>query len=205
MAAAAQLRAPIESTPIFGDVLALAAGYAPERVATTAMRLLDLRREDVVLELGCGSGRLLSRVAAQARRGSVTGIDPSPLMVRHARFRNRRFIERGIAAVEAGASDDLSRFAAGRFDKVYGLHVVCFWAEPARDLAEIRRVLAPGGRVLLAFCPSELTARSRIDAPARCSIACVEGWLADAGFAALEGVSEWIGELPLAWITARRS
>lgn len=203
MAAAVHYRAPIEDSAIFGDVIARAASYSPERVAATAIRLLDLRRDDVVLELGCGSGRLLQQVAVQAQRGLVTGIDPSPLMVRHARFRNRRFIERGFAAVEAGASDDLSRFEAGRFDKVYGLHVVCFWREPARDLAEIRRVLAPGGRVVLGFCPTELAAEARAGDPARCSIASVESWLSQAGFRAIEGVSEWIGAQPLAWISAQ--
>jgi len=204
MAAAALYRAPIETTAIFGDVIARAASYSPERVAESAMRHLDLRRDDVVLELGCGSGRLLSRVAAQARRGSVTGIDPSPLMVRHARFRNRRFIERGVAAVETGASDDLSRFGDGRFGKVYGLHVVCFWEKPARDLAEIRRVLAPDGRLVLGFCPSELAASATRADQARCSIASVEAWLGSAGFAEIEIASEWIGELPLAWMLARR-
>lgn len=203
MAAAARFRAPIESTPIFADVIARAASYSPERVAATATRLLDLRREDVVLELGCGSGRLLSRVAAQARRGFVTGIDPSPLMVRHARLRNRRFIERGFAAVEVGASDDLSRFGAGSFSRVYGLHVVCFWEKPARDLAEIRRVLAPGGRLLLGFCPSELAPAARVRDQARCSIASVEGWLESAGFDSITGMTERIGDLPLAWLSAR--
>jgi len=202
MAAAAQLRAPIESTPIFGDVLALAAGYAPERVATTAMRLLDLRREDVVLELGCGSGRLLSRVAAQAQRGSVTGIDPSPLMVRHARFRNRRFVERGVLDLRRGASDDLSMWPAAHFDKVYGLHVVYFWRTPERDLAEIRRVLRPGGRFVLGFCPEEESTRS-IES-ARCRVARVEAWLHEAGFGAIGGRCESDEGRPLAWLTATR-
>lgn len=203
MAAAVHYRAPIEESAIFGDVIARAASYSPGRVAATAIRLLDLRRDDVVLELGCGSGRLLQRVAAQVQGGFATGIDPSPLMVRHARFRNRRFLERGFAAVEVGASDDLSRFEAGRFDKVYGLHVVPFWREPARDLAEIRRVLAPRGRVVLGFCPREPEPEPRRGDPARVAIAAVESWLVQAGFRAIEGASERIGTQPLAWLSAQ--
>ena len=202
MAAAAR-RAPIESTAIFGDVIARAASYSPARVAATAIRWLDLRREHTVLELGCGSGRLFSKVAVQVQRGFALGVDPSPLMVRHARFRNHRFIERGFAAIETGASDDLSPFGVGRFDRVYGLHVVCFWREPRRDLAEIRRALAPGGRLLLGFCPSEHVRAARAGDTAHCPLACVERWLDDAGFAAIEGVVEWDGEQPLAWLSAR--
>jgi SAM-dependent methyltransferase len=108
-----------------------------------------------VLELGCGSGRLLATVAARLRRGFAAGIDPSALMVRHARMRNRRWIAQGRAEVSAGRSDDLGRFADARFDKVYGTHVVYFWMEPKRDLAEIRRVLRPGGSLVLGFFPSE--------------------------------------------------
>jgi len=201
---AAARRAPIESTAIFGDVIARAASYSPARVASTAIRLLDLERDDAVLELGCGSGRLFSQVAVQVQRGFAMGIDPSPLMVRHARYRNRRFIESGFAAIKVGASDDLSLCGEGPFDKVYGLHVVCFWEDPRRDLAEIRRVLAPGGRLLLGFCPSQQASAAGVRDQARCPVASVEGWLADAGFASIEGVSEWDGDLPLAWLSARR-
>jgi SAM-dependent methyltransferase len=203
MSAAVRAPCEIESSTIFGDVIALAASYTPARVTSAAIERLDLRRDDVALELGCGSGRLLAQVAARAHRGFVSGIDPSPLMVRHARFRNRRLIERGRAEIEVGATTDLSRFERGRFQKVYGLHVVYFWEKPERDLAEIRRVLAPGGRLLLAFCPAELAPDGRDRA--RCSIESVETWLERAGFGAIEGASEWDGERPLAWIAARRA
>jgi SAM-dependent methyltransferase len=122
-------------------------------------------------------------------------------MVRHARFRNRRWIERGRAEIEVGSTRDLSRFESGRFQKIYGLHVVYFWEAPLRDLAEIRRVLAPDGRLLLGFGPAEL-APGRGDR-ARCSVEHVEDWLAEAGFGAIEGAAEWDGERPLAWIAAR--
>lgn len=192
----------LESSAIFGDVIARASSYKPEHVAAAAIRRLDLHRDDVVLELGCGSGRLLAQVAVRTQRGFVAGIDPSPLMVRHARFRNRRLIERGLAEIEVGASGDLSRFGAGRFQKIYGLHVVYFWDAPLRDLAEIRRVLAPGGRLLLGFCPSEPALVPRHNR-AHSSVARVEDWLARAGFSAIEGTVEWDGGRPLAWIAAR--
>ena len=202
---AAIARRPIESSAIFGDVIARAASYSPSRVASSAIRLLDLHRESAVLELGCGSGRLFSKVAVQVQRGFAMGVDPSPLMVRHARFRNRRFVERGFAAIEVGASDDLSRFGAARFDRVYGLHVVCFWERPLRDLAEIRRALAPGGRLVLGFCPSEERAEASRGDQTRCPVASVVRWLEAAGFREVECVSEWDGELPLAWVRARRA
>ena len=202
MATAARTRPPIEHDALFGDVIARAATYSRERVARTALELLALRPEDVVLELGCGSGRLVAQVAARVRRGAAVGIDPSPLMVRHARFRNRRFVERGVLDLRRGASDDLSMWPAAHFDKVYGLHVVYFWRTPERDLAEIRRVLRPGGRFVLGFCPEEESTRS-IES-ARCRVARVEAWLHEAGFGAIGGRCESDEGRPLAWLTATR-
>ncbi len=202
MAAAARTRLPMEHDDILGDVIARAATYSRERVAETALALLALRPEDVVLELGCGSGRLLSRVAARVQRGAVVGIDPSPLMVRHARFRNRRFVERGVLDLRGGASDDLSAWPAAHFDKIYGLHVVYFWRTPERDLAEIHRVLRPGGRLVLGFCPEEESTRN-IES-ARCRVSRVEEWLQGADFGAIEGRSERDDDRPLAWLSATR-
>jgi protein-L-isoaspartate O-methyltransferase len=93
MATTAPKRPSIEQEALFGDVIARAATYSRERVARTALELLALRPQDRVLELGCGSGRLVAQVAARVQRGAVVGIEPSPLMLRHARFRNRRFVE----------------------------------------------------------------------------------------------------------------
>ncbi len=203
MAAAARTRPPsLEHDALLGDVLARAATYSRERVAQTALELLALRREDVVLELGCGSGRLLAQVAARAQRGAVVGIDPFELTLRHARFRNRRLVERGLLDLRRGASDDLSAWPAAHFDKIYGLHVVYFWRTPERDLAEIRRVLRPGGRLVLGFCPE--TESTGSIATARCRAERVEGWLDEAGFGAIEGRCELDEGRPLAWLSAMR-
>lgn len=202
MAASAKARASIEHNTLFGDVIARASSYSRERVAQTALELMALRPEDAVLELGCGSGRLIAQVAARAQRGFVAGIDPSALMVRHARFRNRRFIERGLLDLRCAASDDLSAWPAGRFDKIYALHVVYFWRRPERDLAEIHRVLRPGGRLVLGFCPNARSARGA--EPATCEVSRVEAWLHAAGFHAIEGRCEWDEGRPLMWLWANR-
>jgi len=188
---------------------AMLASYDPEQVADTALEQLAAGPEDHVLELGCGSpldreawsGHLLSRLAARARRGRVVGIDPSELMVRHARHRNRSWIGAGRAQVEQGWSRDLSRFPDQCFDRVLGVHVVCFWDEPARDLAEVRRVLRPGGVLLLGFRPVVAGAGDQL---ARVPIERVERWLLWAGIDVSDTVLRGDPERPLAWVRARR-
>jgi SAM-dependent methyltransferase len=182
------------------EVIARAASYPGESVARAAFELLELAPADAVLELGCGSGRLLSAVAARLREGLAVGIDPSELMVRHARARNRRWIALGRTEVRGGHSGDLSAFADGRFDKVYGTHVVYFWREPRRDLAEIRRVLRPGGRLLLGFFPAD----GGEGTPARFPAESALELLAAAGFADLRAERRPAGARALVWIRATR-
>jgi SAM-dependent methyltransferase len=179
-------------------VVARAASCPGESVARVVLELSELDAADAVLELGCGSGRLLSAVAARLRRGFVAGIDPSELMVRHARVRNRRWISLGRAEVRTGHSGDLSRFAAERFDKVYGTHVVYFWTQPRRDLEEIRRVLRPGGRLLLGFFPAEPGAGGAT----RFAAERAEQMLVEAGFREVRVERRAAGASSLAWAHA---
>jgi SAM-dependent methyltransferase len=210
MAAAARFRVRPPGRPtgapcpaLLWTVVARSATYDPEQVADTALERLAAGPEDRILELGCGSGRLLFRLAARARRGRVVGLDPSALMVRHARHRNRRWIEAGRAEVVQGWSHDLSRFPDAGFDRVLGVHVACFWEEPGRDLAEVRRVLRPGGRLLLGFRPAADGEPGDSDR-ARLPADRVEGWLRGAGFFAANTVVCVDPARPLAWVDAGR-
>ena len=199
MTPAVRARGPLAGG-LLPEVVARAASCPGESVARAVLELLEPLPADAVLELGCGSGRLLSAVAARLRHGCVAGVDPSELMVRHARARNRRWIALGRAEVRAGHSEDLASFAEGRFDKVYGTHVVYFWTEPQRDLAEIRRVLRPGGRLLLGFFPAEPGAREATRFP----IERAERLLAEAGFCEVRALRSAAGGRSLAWVHATR-
>jgi len=196
---AARARGPLAGG-LLPEVIARAASYPGESVARAAFELLGLEPADAVLELGCGSGRLLSAVAARLRQGMAVGIDPSELMVRHARARNRRWIALGRANVGVGHSGDLSAYADGRFDKVYGTHVVYFWREPQRDLAEIRRVLRPGGRLLLGFFPADGGEVTSARFPAERAGQLLEA----AGFEDLRVERRAAGGRTLVWLRATR-
>jgi ubiquinone/menaquinone biosynthesis C-methylase UbiE len=105
--------------------------------------LLDVQPSDRVLEIGFGPGADLARVAARA--SAVAGIDRSATMVSQARSRVRGDLREG----DAGSLpwDDAS------FDKVFASNSVQFWDDRAKVLAEIIRVLEPGGLVLISIQP----------------------------------------------------
>jgi ubiquinone/menaquinone biosynthesis C-methylase UbiE len=90
-----------------------------------------------VLEVGCGTGLLLRRMAGFAR--SVRGVDLSPGMLERARAR-------GLEVVEASATD--LPFAADSFDVACSFKVLAHVRDIQRALAEMTRVVRPGGYVL---------------------------------------------------------
>ncbi len=107
--------------------------------------LLRVQPSDRVLEIGFGHGRTLAWLAERASRGFVAGVDPSPVMLRQARTRNRAAIHVSLAL----ASASVLPFEAASFDKGLAVNCVQHWDDLAGDLAEVKRVLAPGGTLLL--------------------------------------------------------
>jgi len=156
MAAANPLRpGSHEFESLLAAVRARSASFGAERVRRAVLERLAVEKRDRVLELGFGSGRLLFAVAARATQGLVAGIEPEEYALRHASRRCERLVREGRVTLVRGTSRDLSAFGTGAFDKVYGVHVTAFWDDPLPHLREIRRVLRPGGRLLLGACVDE--------------------------------------------------
>lgn len=119
-----------------------------------AVSVLDVRRDDRVLEIGVGPGlaiRELSRIAAE---GYVCGIDHSELMLRWARRRNADGLRRGVVDLRLGSVDELPEFDTP-FDKLLAVNTMLFWSEPVARLAELRHLLRPGGLIAVAHQPRD--------------------------------------------------
>lgn len=114
--------------------------------------LLGARGTDRLLEIGFGPGVDVARVAGLATQGHVAGVDPSDVMLRQAQRRNAAAIASGRVELRLGEATALP-YPDASFDCVFSTNTVQFWGDLDAGLAEARRVLVPGGRLLVAIQP----------------------------------------------------
>lgn len=106
-------------------------------------RLLSLSLSDHVLDIGCGNGYVLNMLA-QRHSCMFKGIDISESMVKTAMRRNSKFLKDNIMDISSQSVEAMS-FANNSFDKAYSINTVYFWNNLAHIMAEIHRVIKPGG------------------------------------------------------------
>ncbi len=118
-----------------------------------AFRMLDVRPGERLLEVGFGGGGLLASLLASGP-AQVVGAEVSLAMLARARLRFRRELEAGLLRLVEAPAERLPLPAAS-LDKVVSVASLYFWPDPAAGLAELARVIRPGGRLVLVFEPAE--------------------------------------------------
>ncbi|MEZ4561153.1 MAG: class I SAM-dependent methyltransferase [Thermomicrobiales bacterium] len=99
-----------------------------------------------VLDVGCGNGYVLANYARAGAR--VTGVDLTEAAVRLAR---QRFVQAGLVGAFQTATAEALPFSDDSFDCVCSMGVLHHTPDTARAVAEIWRVLRPGGRLIVMF------------------------------------------------------
>lgn len=132
-----------------------------------AVAALELQPGESVLEIGCGPGDGLARMADGGKARRIVAIDHSPDMVAAARALNRTAIREGTVDVRECSVSKMP-FRDGTFDAVVAINSIQFWPHLRLDLKEVIRVLKPGGRFVSAMrMTMEYRARRRVEVIAR--------------------------------------
>jgi len=102
---------------------------------------MDIKPDNRILDIGCGSGWLCRLLARLVPEGRVVGVDVAPEMVRRAKavstdYANLNFME--------GAADRIP-CGEGSFGKIVSVESAYYWPDPAVCLREMFRVLDKGG------------------------------------------------------------
>jgi SAM-dependent methyltransferase len=109
---------------------------------------LRIAADATILDVGCGGGRTIAKLAAIATGGKVYGVDYSAESVRFASGLNVDAIRAGRVEIRQASVSKLP-FPDATFDLVTAVETHYYWPDLEGDVREIRRVLKPGGRLLL--------------------------------------------------------
>jgi ubiquinone/menaquinone biosynthesis C-methylase UbiE len=133
-----------EPTGAFGAVAGWMLAAKGER-AIPLVEAAGLQPDERALDIGCGPGVAVDRASHDVPRGQVTGIDPSAVMVRQARRRTRA--ARNVT-IEPGTAEAIP-LGDATVDVAWAINTMHHWSDRSVGLAEVRRVLRPGGRFLV--------------------------------------------------------
>lgn len=118
------------------------------RLVDWGLSHIDLHAGDTVLDIGCGGGNTLARMAERVTEGHLTGIDYAETSVEASRRFNASLVDAGRMEILHGSVEALP-FDDGHFDAVVTVESFYFWPSPAACLKEVARVVKPGGAFLL--------------------------------------------------------
>ena len=165
-----------------------------------AVDLLHARPGERICEIGFGPGQTLGRIAAVGAH--VLGVDIAADMLMVAGRRNAAAVAAGQIELVEGDGTALPT-ADATLDAALSVHSLYFWPDQPAVLAELRRVLRPGGRLVVALRPADQPLPARLD-PAVYhvpTVAELARLLRTAGFAAVH--AERRPHLPaIVWMTA---
>jgi ubiquinone/menaquinone biosynthesis C-methylase UbiE len=111
---------------------------------------LDVQPNDDVLEVGYGPGGLIKLLAERTDAASIRGVDPSPEMRDQARRLNREAVRDGRVRLDLGTAER-SGLPDASVDRVVSVRNVAIWPDLEAGVAELHRVVRPGGVVVIAW------------------------------------------------------
>jgi ubiquinone/menaquinone biosynthesis C-methylase UbiE len=109
---------------------------------------VNIGSDYIILDVGCGGGKTVNRLAQRTIQGKVFGIDYSPDMVKYAKEVNKKFLaQKRVEIVEASVEKMV--FPDNFFDLVTAVETYYFWSSLPDAFQEIKRVLKPEGKLLM--------------------------------------------------------
>ena len=118
------------------------------RLTDWGLEHLSIGKHDTILDVGCGGGRTIRKLAAKASQGKVYGIDHSETSVAMARNANEKLISGGRVDIRQGSVSQLP-YTDNMFDLATAVETQYFWPDLPGDMREVLRVLRPGGKLIV--------------------------------------------------------
>jgi ubiquinone/menaquinone biosynthesis C-methylase UbiE len=109
---------------------------------------ISIENQRAILDVGCGGGRTISKLASIAAQAKVYGVDYSDESVAATNRTNAQWIDLGRVEVQHGSVSQLP-FPDGMFDLVTAVETHFWWPDLPGDMREVFRVLRPDGSLII--------------------------------------------------------
>ena len=117
-------------------------------LTTWGLKYVTIKSDSVIVDVGCGGGKTISRLARRAAQSKVFGVDHSADMVEYSKQVNKKLIEKNRVEILQN-SVEKTVFKDDFFDLVTAIETYYFWPNLEQAFREIRRILKKGGCLLI--------------------------------------------------------
>jgi ubiquinone/menaquinone biosynthesis C-methylase UbiE len=131
-----------------GGLFARAMNEGHSTMTDWGLRHVVIENDFAILDVGCGGGRTVQKMAALATAGMVYGIDYADGSVDTSTATNAALIAAERVAIQKASVSQLP-FPADKFDLVTAVETQYYWPNLAEDMRETFRVLKPGGKLMV--------------------------------------------------------
>jgi ubiquinone/menaquinone biosynthesis C-methylase UbiE len=112
------------------------------------LKHVSIEKRFTILDVGCGGGRTIQKLAAIATEGMLYGVDYAKGSVAASRGKNAQLIKAGRVEIQQASVSQLP-FPDNKFDLVTAVETQYYWPDLVKDMREILRVLKPGGTLII--------------------------------------------------------
>ena len=135
-------------TGLLGRLVAHLMNASHGRVTDWGLSHLSIEKNFSILDVGCGGGRTVSKLASMVPEGKVYGLDFSKASVAVASKLNRKWIQMGRVEIREGSVSEIP-FPDNTFDLAVAIETHFWWPDLPVCVRELLRVLKPGGVLAL--------------------------------------------------------
>ena len=135
-------------TGVLGKTVAAKMNKGHWDLTTWGLKQVSIKSDSVILDVGCGGGKTINRLARRASQGKVVGLDQSADMVDYSRQINKKLIAQNRVEIVHN-SVEKTGFKDEFFDLVTAIETYYFWPNIADAFQEIKRILKKEGTLLI--------------------------------------------------------
>ncbi len=132
----------------FGWIFARLMNRSHDTLTDWGLQHVPISTHSRILDVGCGGGRTIEKLAVMASDGKIHGIDYAPGSVAVSSQHNSGLIADGRVVIQQ-ASVSRIPFPDNSFDLVTAIETQYYWPDLPNDMREILRVLKPAGRLVV--------------------------------------------------------